>query len=385
MFRVRIRPKALRQIKSGHLWVFQNDVIDRKEELNGEVVRVESSERDFIGWGFYSYHSRIALRLISFEENVPEREFYKKKIKKALERRKGKIQPKKAVRLINAEGDRFPGLIADWYDEQIVIQCLVPATDRLKAVIAEILWEQLKPKGIRFRNDARARELENLALEKFFWKGEDKSLVEIEEGEVKFLVDLNEGHKTGAYLDQAENRLKAEQFCGARALDAFSYQGGFALHLAKNFQEVLAIESSPTIIEMLEKNLDINQVKNVSVLRGNVFEILDSWQKKEQFDLIVLDPPPFARSKKDLPSAKKGYLELNKKALNLLGSGGKLITYSCSFNFLLKDLIETIKQALAEVKRSATLLEIQMQAKDHPALIGVPESWYLKGLVIEVD
>jgi len=384
MRKVKLSTSALKPLKSGHLWVYQTEVENPREELNGELVPVESVKGDFIGWGFYSYHSKIALRMISFAPEVPDREFFRQKILRAKERRKELGEKNSAFRLINAEGDFFPGLIADFYAGQLVIQCLIPGTDKIKEILAELFWEEFKPEGIWFRNDARSRELEGLALEVHFWKGEKKNPVEIKEGELWFLVDLEKGHKTGLYLDQKENHLRAKKWAKASCLDLFSYQGGFALHLAEQAEKVLAVESSSAMVEILEENARRNQVKNLEVIRANVFEFLKE-SKEEKFDLIIIDPPPFARSKKDLASARKGYLDLNRRAIELLKPGGILITYSCSYHFQFSDFFQTLARALAQAGRAGIVKELHTQSSDHPYLFNLPETWYLKGFVVEVS
>ena len=383
MRRIKLSSSALNRLRAGHLWMYQSEVENRREELNGELVRVESSKGDFIGWGFYSHHSKIALRMLSFDAQVPEREFFRQRILRAKKQR-GKFDEKNsAFRLVNAEGDFFPGLIVDFYAGQLVIQCLIPGTDKIKEMLADIFWEEIKPKGIWFRNDARTRELEALPLEVYFWRGEKKNPVEIKEGNKWFLVDLEKGHKTGLYLDQSQNRLRAKIWTKSRCLDLFSYQGGFALHLAEQAQEVIAVESSQAGIEILKQNVRRNQVKNLKIIRANVFEFLN--EENRRFDLIILDPPPFARSKKDLTNARKGYLELNRKAIQLLNPGGILLSYSCSYHFQFSDFFHTLARALAEAERYGLVKEIHTQGSDHPYLFNLPETWYLKGFVVEVD
>jgi len=350
------------------------------------IAAIESSSGEFLGQGFFSSGSKISFRLLSHSPEALGRDFFRDRIRRARRKREKRIQPGRAVRLVNAEGDLLPGLIADWYAGQIVIQYLIPGVDRLQEMIADIFWEEFQPAGIWFRNDSSGRELEGLKEGKFFWRGKEEQRVVIQEGGVRFEIDLMEGHKTGAYLDQAENRIRAEELGRGRCLDAFAYQGGFALHLAQTAEEVMAVDSSAPALGALERNLELNQIKNVRPVRENVFDFLpELLEKGESFDLMVLDPPPFARSRKDLSSARRGYAEINRRALNLLKPGGILITYSCSYNFSLADLTEVLRQALSDSGRRANLLEIHIQAGDHPALLNLPETWYLKGLVLEVE
>lgn len=378
--------KGERRLKSGHLWIYRDELTGAKPELNGAIVAVNDAAGNFFCHGFYSHSSKIAVRILSRTPSVPDRKFFSKALKAAGEKRKGRIGKESAARLVNAESDLLPGLIADWYAGHMVVQCLVPGADVLREMFAEILWEEFHPQSLRFRNDSGAREMEDLPLEKFFWRGQEIPEAAIVEGGIKFLVNLAEGHKTGSYLDQAENRVRADNFASGRCLDAFCFQGGFALHLAKKAEEVMAVDSSAPALSVLEKNLEINRIKNVLPVKANIFDLLPELAKKgESFNAIVLDPPPFAKSRKDLASASKGYYELNRRAISLLNPGGILMTYSCSFHFGLNELLETVAKASADLGRQARLLEVQTQAKDHPILMSMPETWYLKGLVLEID
>ena len=378
--------KGGRRLKSGYLWIYRDELTGAKPEFNGSIVAVNDASGEFFGHGFYSHNSKIAVRIITKTSRIPDRGFFQQAIKAAGLRRKGKIEKENAVRLVNAESDFLPGLIADWYAGHIVVQCLIPGVDMLREMFAEILWEEFHPQGLWFRNDSGARELEDLPLEKFFWRGQEIPEVVITEGGVKFLINLVEGHKTGSYLDQAENRMHAGELASGRCLDAFCFQGGFALHLARKADEVLAVDSSQPALSVLEKNLEINRIKNVVPVKANIFDFLPGLAKRgEAFNVVVLDPPPFAKSRKDLAAARKGYFELNRRAISLLKPGGILMTYSCSFHFGLNELLETISRASADLGRQARLLEIQTQAADHPVLMSMPETWYLKGLVLELD
>ena len=383
---VKLSAKGLRRLQAGHPWIYRDELTGLKPEHHGALVAVHDPEGQFLACGFGSSRSKIAVRILTRSRSLPDRDFFKQAIHRAGERRKGKIRKDTAVRLVNAEGDLLPGLVADWYAGQMVVQCLIAGTDILREMFAEILWEEFSPDGLWFRNDASSRELEGLAQEKFFWRGKEIPEVVVKEGGLQFLVNLLEGHKTGSYLDQAGNREGAAKFAGGKCLDGFCFQGGFALHLAGKASEVLAIDSSQPALSLLEKNLALNSIKNVSTMRANIFDILPELAGQgERFNLIVLDPPPFAKSRNDLAQARKGYRELNRRAISLLHPGGILITYSCSFHFSLAELMDTAQRAAADNSRQARLLEIHTQSPDHPILLSMPESWYLKGLVLEVD
>jgi 23S rRNA (cytosine1962-C5)-methyltransferase len=383
---LKLTARAMRRLRQGQLWIYRDELTGARPELHGGIVEVKDPEGNFFGFGFFSGESKIAVRLLTRSAQLPDRVFFKEKIRRAGLKRKAKILPHTAVRLVNAESDFIPGLVVDWYAGQVVAQCLIPGVDKLCEMFAEILWEEFNPHGLRFRNDAAGREMEGLPLEKIFWRGKDAPEVVIEEAGVKYLINLTEGHKTGSYLDQAENHVRASEYASGRCLDAFCFQGGFALHLAKKADEVVAVDSSEPALSVLEKNLGLNRITNVMRIRENIFDILPEMARQgDKFKLIVLDPPPFAKSKKDLASATKGYYELNRRAISLLEPEGVLITYSCSFNFSLSELLETVQRAAAEQGRQARLLEIHTQAKDHPVLLSMPETFYLKGLVLEVD
>jgi len=383
---LKLTAKAMRRLRNGQLWIFRDELTGARPELHGGIVEVKDPEGKFFGFGFFSSESKIAVRILTRAGQLPDRVFFKEKIRRAGLKRKAKILPHSAARLVNAESDLIPGLVVDWYAGQVVAQCLVPGADKLCEMFAEILWEEFNPLGLSFRNDAAGREMEGLPLEKLFWRGKETPEVVIEEAGVKYIVNLFEGHKTGCYLDQAQNRVRASEFASGRCLDAFCFQGGFALHLAKKAEEVVAVDSSEAALSVLGRNLELNRITNVMQIRDNIFDILPEMAKQgDKFKLIVLDPPPFAKSKKDLASAAKGYYELNRRAISLLEPEGVLITYSCSFNFSLSELLETAQKAAADQGRQARLLEIHTQSKDHPILMSMPETFYLKGLVLEVD
>jgi 23S rRNA (cytosine1962-C5)-methyltransferase len=229
-----------------------------------------------------------------------------------------------------------------------------------------------------------ARKLEGIPQFKELKKGEPPRAIEVREGPIKYLADLLDGHKTGAYLDQQMNRLRVSRWARGRGLDAFSYQGHFALHLAGGCDEVVALESSGPALDRLKLNCELNNIANVVPVKANVFEELPARAERgERFDIIVLDPPPFAKSKKDLVAARKGYRELNRRALQLLNPGGRLITYSCSYHLTPDLFLGILREAAADARRPVRLLEPQTQALDHPILLTVPESQYLKGFALE--
>jgi 23S rRNA (cytosine1962-C5)-methyltransferase len=383
---IKLSPKGLRWLRSGHLWVYRDDLLPGGEpSRNGEVVRVESSVGTFLAQAFFSQKSKIALRVISFEEAALDREFYRARLAQCRERRGQLFSPDTACRLVSAEGDLFPGLIVDHYAGHLVVQVLIPGVEQLRPLLMDLLEELFSPRSITLRGDLAVRELEGLAQEKVMLQGEPPRAVEVTEGTVRYLADLWEGHKTGAYLDQQQNRLAVSGFGRGRALDGFCYQGHFALHLARICAEVTAVDSSAPALARLEENCELNQIKNVVPERANVFDDLGRREARgERFDLIVLDPPPFAKSRRNLAGAAKGYRDLNRRALSMLNPGGRLLTYSCSYNLSPEAFLNLLREAAAEARRQVRVLESQAQSPDHPILLAVPETHYLKGLVLEV-
>ena len=383
---IKLSPKGLRWFRGGHLWIFRDDILAGAEAApNGEVVRIESSVGAFLAHGFYSEKSKIALRIIRREEAILDRDFFRGRLQACRDRRGNLFSPATACRLVSAEGDLFPGLIADHYAGHLVVQFLIPGVERLRPLLLDLFQELFSPRSITLRHDLAVREMEGLDQEKTMLLGEPQRAVAVEEGPVRYLADLWEGQKTGAYLDQQMNRLGISRFARGRALDAFCYQGHFALHLARACDEVKAVDSSGPALARLQENCDLNDIKNVTAERANAFEALAALEARgEKFNLIVLDPPPFAKSRKDLARASKGYRELNRRALALLRPGGHLATYSCSYNLSTEAFLDLLREAGAEARRQVRVLESHTQAPDHPILLSVPETHYLKGFVLEV-
>ena len=314
-----------------------------------------------------------------------DKEFWRRRLKEALSYRKTVVPDADACRIVFSESDFIPGLIVDRYGDHLVMQTLSLGAENLIEIFKELLQEELKPKSIILRNDVSVRRLEGLQEEKKVLFGEKPDLIEVQEGGVKYLVDIWEGHKTGSYLDQRENRLASAKFSGKRALDLFSYQGGFSLHLAKNFDKVTSVESSQSAVSGFKKNMELNNIRNIEIISENGFDVIKTYSKNnEKFDLIVLDPPAFAKSKKDLNAALRGYKELNLRAIQALEKGGILITNSCSYNIGEEDFTGIIADAASDAKRNLNLIEKRIQSPDHPVRITFPESFYLKCLVFRV-
>jgi 23S rRNA (cytosine1962-C5)-methyltransferase len=360
-----------------------------EEPENGAVVPFFNLQGNLLGQGFYSRVSRIALRKITSAETAIGEDFWRRVLQRACRAREAYLENRdQACRLVFSEADGIPGLIADWYAGHLVLQTLIPGTEGLLSLFTDFFRELLEPKSILLRNDGEARKLEGLVPEVRILYGEIPERVEIREGGIRYRLDLKAGQKTGAYLDQQENRkrLTAQGRPGFRVLDCFCYTGGFALHQGATAAEVAAVDDSAAAVAEGRENAQLNGLENVGFVKANVFDFLKQAEKRgERFDLVILDPPPFARKKSEVAGGQRGYLELNRRALAILNPGGILATYSCSHNISETLFLEIIKEAARKTGRRAFLLEKQLQAPDHPILVTFPESYYLKGLVVRVE
>jgi 23S rRNA (cytosine1962-C5)-methyltransferase len=382
-----LTPKGERWFRSGHPWIFHDDIFSMDEAANGEVFALYNRQAVFLGWAFYSSHSRITFRLITSDPEIIDLNTWRLTLQKALEGRKAIMGEDQACRLIFSEADGLPGLIADWYAGHLVIQTLIPGTDRLLNQLGDLFQELLNPKSILIRNDLEARSIEHLPQEIRVYSGEVPEKVVIREGPIRYWVDVLKGQKTGAYLDQRENRTHLASYSQSegKVLDCFCYTGGFTLHLAKQAKEVWAVDDSAPALEWGRKNAELNDFSNITFLKKNVFDFLKETEDQgHRFDLIIVDPPPFAKKKSAVSAAMKGYLELNRRALQCLNPGGILSTYSCSYHITEPLFMELLAQSARKAGVRATLLEKRLQAQDHPIVLNFPESHYLKGITIQV-
>jgi 23S rRNA (cytosine1962-C5)-methyltransferase len=382
---VTITTRGTERILSGHLWVYRADVADASRVEPGAVVRVLDGKQRFWGQALYSSKSQIALRLLTREARPFDRAFLAERIRAAAAFRRQVVEGAQAYRLVAAEGDLLPSLIIDRYDGCYVLQTLSQGMDCLKSQVVEILQEEFAPISILERNDVGVRALEGLPEQKGVLAGEQLTEVVVEENGVKFCIDLLGGQKTGGYLDQRENRAAAKQYARGRALDCFTYTGAFALTLAPRSDCVLGVEISPEALRLARRNQELNGLTNLEWKEANCFDFLKAAdQARQQFDIVVLDPPPFARQKSNLASALRGYKELNLRALKILNPGGYLITCSCSHHVSEADLLGSIASAALDAHRTVTVVERRTQARDHPILLTVPETHYLKCLILRV-
>jgi len=381
---IMISAKGLLWYRTGHVWIYRDDLMSTGSAKSGDIVEVTDARGKFLGKAFYGEKSKIALRLLTRNEELIDCSFFERRIREAIDRRRKSIGTGAAMRLVYSEADGIPGLIADQYADWIVLQALIPGVDSRVEMISGIFRDLLTPQGIVFRNDASARALEGLLLGKKLMYGEQPGLIEIKEGRLHYLADIWNGHKTGAYLDQRENRAAVARYAHGRALDCFSYQGHFALHCAKHADTVTAVESSRDALAILEKNCALNDLTNITPLAANVFDLLRLYQReKSRFDTIVLDPPPLARKKAHAEDALRGYKEINLRAMHLLNSGGILASFCCSHSISRDIFMEILRLAAADARCPFRVVEQLGQSDDHPILLNVPETAYLKGVILQ--
>ncbi|MGH9455845.1 MAG: class I SAM-dependent rRNA methyltransferase [Terriglobia bacterium] len=381
---VTISRRASDRILSGHPWIYRTDV-EQADADSGAVVRLIDRRNRFWGQALYSSKSQIAVRLLTREERPFDRDFLAARIAAAAAWRREVVGDAQAYRLVASEGDRLPSLIIDRYGDSFVLQTLSQGTDRWKPLLVEILQEQFNARTIIERNDVPVRLLEGLEELKGILAGEPVTEVVIDENGVKFHFDLRGGQKTGGFLDQRENRAAACDYARGRALDCFCYAGGFALTMASRCESVLAVDSSAEALSQARRNQELNGIINLEWKEANCFDFLKAADHEGQrFDTVILDPPAFARQRSNVESALRGYKELNLRALKILNPGGRLVTCSCSFHVSEADLLEAVASAALDAHREVVVVERRTQSRDHPILLTVPETHYLKCLVLRV-
>jgi 23S rRNA (cytosine1962-C5)-methyltransferase len=382
---VTIRPRGIERIVAGHLWIYRADVADATGVEPGAVVRVVDRKQRFWGQALYSSQSQIALRLLTLEARPFDRAFLAERLRAAAAFREQVVEGARAYRLVAAEGDLLPSLIIDRYAECFVVQTLSQGMERLKPTVVEVLQEQFTPLSILERNDVAVRGLEGLPEHVGVLAGEDVSEIVVEEHGVKFCYDLKSGQKTGGFLDQRENRAAARHYARGRLLDCFAYTGAFSIALARHCESVLGVEISAQALKLARRNQELNGLANLEWQEANCFDFLKAADlQRRRFDTVVLDPPAFARQKSNRESALRGYKELNLRALKILNPGGYLITCSCSFHVSEADLLEVVASAALDAHRTVVVVERRTQSRDHPILLTVPETHYLKCLILRV-
>jgi 23S rRNA (cytosine1962-C5)-methyltransferase len=374
--------KGQARIERGHPWVFRSDVVKDGGATPGAIVRVADVRGTPLGFAWWSSRSEIRLRMIERGEALPE-SFLRDRLERAFRWRETVAAGAEAYRIVHGEGDGLPSLVVDRYGDYLSIQTLSQGTERAKAEIVAALIDLLKPKGVVERNDPRVRMLEGLEQTVSILDGEVPDAVEVSEGDVRFRVDLRKGQKTGLFLDQRENHLAARQYACGRVLDCFTYDGGFALQVARQSDEVTAVDLSAESLERVKVNAALNGLSNVTARDANVFDLLkDLDQRGERFDTVILDPPAFAKSKDAVEKAARGYKEINLRALKILRPGGCLVTCSCSYHIHEEDFEAILADAAVDAQATVTIVEKRRQARDHPVVLGVPETLYLKCFVL---
>lgn len=384
-----LRKGAQHRVESGHPWVYQSelDYIDGEFEP-GDIVDVYNFRQKFIGRGYINPRSQIIVRLLSREQEPIAREFFKKRIQTAWKYRQTFISEPEYCRLVYGEADFLPALIVDKFGPYMVIQTLALGIDVHKATIVSVLEELFQPEGIYERNDVPVRRLEGLPEVKGYLKGDFSTEIKVLENGIPFYADIKEGQKTGFFYDQRENRVFLKPFIrGAEVLDCFCHTGSFAVHAALyGAKKITSIDISAEAIELARKNAELNGVAAVCDFQvANAFDALRSMaEEQRQFDVVILDPPAFTKSRHALEGAARGYKEINLRGLKMVRPGGFLVTCSCSFH-MGRDLFQAIvADAARDARRVIRQVEYRTQAKDHPILPSAAETEYLKFLVVQV-
>ena len=384
-----VRLTASRGSESRHLWLYAGHLGSIVgEPVAGDLIDVLTCDGRFYGRGLYSPASKIRVRLLTFRDEPIDEAFWLGRIQQAIRLRERVVAQSNAYRLVYGEADRLPGLIVDRYDQLLVMQTLSAGMDRRKELVADLLMKELSIADIYLRNDAKSRQLEGLPTERGFLRGSGPTQVGIHEGPAKFLVDVERGQKTGWFCDQRENRLAAAKFAaGAEVLEVFCHTGAFGIHAAlAGAASVESLDVSQDTVEIARRHAAMNQVEDRCTYRqADAFEEMRHLMKAgRRYDLVILDPPAFARSKQALPRALAGYKDINLLGLKLLKSDGFLVTCSCSHPVSETDLWNSIRLAARDAKRDIRLIEQRGQSADHPILAGMPETGYLKCFIVQV-
>jgi 23S rRNA (cytosine1962-C5)-methyltransferase len=378
-----LKNRGASRVRSGHPWVYRSDV-ESAEGETGDIVRVTDRSGNFLGRAFYNPGSEISLRVATREDEQIDEDWFRRKLEDALTYRSSLKIDGDAYRLMHAEADGVPGLVVDRYGEYLVLQVGVAAVERRVGWVISTLEDLLAPAGILLRADSLARKREGLDTEVRVLSGEVPESAVVREGPVRYTARLWTGQKTGSFLDQRENHLAAGRYAGGRVLDVFSYAGGFALHAARGAESVEAVDSSGAALEAARANAELNGLTNVTFTRKNAFDLLrERSDAGEVYGTVILDPPAFAKAKRDLPAAIRAYKEINLRAIKLLVPGGILITCSCSYHFSRELMHDTLRSAAADAGATMRVREWRSQAADHPEVLTIPETRYLKCAVLE--
>ena len=380
----RVTTKGLRRWEAGHPWIYRSDVADRPAAQPG-IVLVRDSRNRPLGWALWSPKSEISLRLLDTDTDVEiDAAWWHKRIADAASRRAGLETVTNAYRVVHGEADALPSLVVDRYDRWAVVQLMSAGLESFRTEIVDALVTVLRVDGILARNDVPLRTKEGLDRETMLLHGDVPQEIEVDEHGIRYIAAPWTGQKTGAFLDQRENRRLVGEVSKGIALDCFSYHGSFAMHLARGADRVVALDSSAHALERAKQNAELNGLANIDFVETNAFDFL---KQKEvdgaRFDTIVLDPPAFAKTRNSIPAALRGYKDINMRAMRLLSRGGLLFTASCSFHISKALFLEMLEAAAADSGRRIALREIRGQPLDHPEVLGIPETGYIKGALLE--
>jgi 23S rRNA (cytosine1962-C5)-methyltransferase len=380
----KVTAKGARRWESGHPWIYRSDVAERPDSGPGAVLVRDQRNRP-MGWALWSPKSEISLRLLDSNPDAAiDGEWWRERIASAAAGRIGLETVTNAYRVVHGEADGCPSLICDRYDRWAVVQLMSAGLEAFRAEIVDAIVAVMHVDGVLARNDVPLRSKEGLARETVILHGEVPEQIEVDEYSIRYIAAPWTGQKTGAFLDQRENRRLAGNQARGRALDTFSYHGSFALHLAERAEQVIALDSSTHALARAKENADLNELKNIDFVEANAFDYLrDREREGSVFDTIVLDPPAFAKTRASLAGALRGYKEINLRAMRLLAPGGKLFTASCSFHLPKGLFLEMLEAAASDSGRRIAIREIRGQAVDHPEILSIPETGYLKGALLE--
>jgi 23S rRNA (cytosine1962-C5)-methyltransferase len=379
---VQVSTRGAQRVRQGHLWVYAGDIEHEAKDPEAPIVRVLDRGGNVLGCAFHSAHSQIRLRILVRGDGIPDAAFFRTRLEASIARR-AQTRERSATRLVFGEADLLPSIVVDRYNDYLVLQTLSRGADQIKDFLVEELGRLLDPRAIIERNDVKARLLEGLDEKRGALVGDIPHLLMISEGGVRFQVDLAAGQKTGFFLDQSDNRLAAERHAHGRALDCFTNTGAFALHFARRCSSVLAVDTSRDSLALAQTNAELNEMPNVRFHEANVFDFLRELERTgEKFDTICLDPPAFAKNRAAIAGAKAGYKEINLRAIRLLNPEGILVTSSCSYHLSEMDFVDLVQDAARDAHRYIQIVERRSQAEDHPVLASMPETHYLKCLIV---
>ncbi len=380
----KITARGLARLEAGHLWVYRSDVSQVSADA-GDIVRVVDHRGRFAGRAFFSDRSQITLRFLTREDQPVDQAFFRERLLQAAAHRKQVVHNTECYRLVHGEGDLLPSVVIDRYSDYFVVQTLSQGADKQKDVLAKLLAELFQPLGVLERNDPRVRQREALPQQTSVLFGDVPARVTSRMNGLRWEFDLFHGQKTGAFLDQRENYLAAAEYAQGDALECFAYQGGFALTIAGKCQSVEALDISEEALQRAKRNQDLNSISNIALRPANAFDVLAEYDEAgRRFDTVILDPPAFAKDRASVPAALRGYKEINLRSLKLLRPGGYLITCSCSHHVAEHSFLQMLAEAASDTRKMIQIVERRTQAKDHPIVLTIPETAYIKCFILKL-